>query len=78
MAGWAQGPCPPTPLPIHPRGSQETGHTLVTSPNLGPSALCPEPPSTPRSPPTPVNSLLSNKEQREGVGRGCSRGGGRA
>lgn len=62
----------PLPLPVRHRASQETGHTLVTSPNLGRSALCPEPPSSPRSPPTPVNSLSSN---RKNTGRGWGGGG---
>lgn len=35
------------PGTIHHGGSQETGHTVVTCPNLGISALCPEPSSTP-------------------------------
>lgn len=51
-----------------PGGSQETGHTLVTSSNLGISALCPEPSST-RTPTHPSRQpLTKQKEQREGVG----------
>lgn len=57
----------PLTLPVHRRASRETGHTLVTSPNLGPSALCPEPPSALHSAPTPVNSLSSNRKNK---GRG--------
>lgn len=36
----------PDPLfwSVQHRGAQETGYTLVTSPNLGPEALCSEPP----------------------------------
>lgn len=67
------GPCAgPLTLPVHRRASRETGHTLVTCPNLGPSALCPEPPSAPHSPPTPVNSLSSNRKNK---GRGWGGGG---
>ena len=60
------------------RARRESGHTLVTSPDLGPSALCPEPLSAPHLAPTPVNSLSSNRKNKGrgwGGGSSWSRGG---
>lgn len=62
---WDRGPSTPS-------RHGETGPTLVTSPfTLGPSALGPEPPSAPRSPATPADSLSANRKNR-GRGQGVA------
>lgn len=62
---WGADPAPFF-LPIHHRGGQETGHTLVTSPNLGPSALGSEPSSSPTHHPPSQQPLIKQKNKGRG------------